>query len=206
MLRTALVVCLSLAALSSCATSNFHLGRRSLDAPVWKALDVEDQYVFGYTYDDAWDVGGDFGLGFEISTFASFASGEANLDAAESSGSLGADLGTEPAQDEDTIGATAEVSVGPHALWKLGDSGLRLIAGTGPSYIAAGLDDGNDSDIARSFAWYWHAGLVWGIGAFNLGVDYRALLSSDLEFQADDVTVESDADYDQLSLLIGFSI
>jgi hypothetical protein len=79
----------------------------------------------------------------------------------------------------------------------LGAGVLRVFAGTGTS---SDFWSGGDSD--QSFGFYGNAGIFFKVGdTFNIGLDGRLVRGTKITLAG----LEGDADYGQVSLLLGFS-
>jgi opacity protein-like surface antigen len=83
---------------------------------------------------------------------------------------------------------------------------VRPYVGGGALRIFASTDSGanawNGGDDDTSFGFYGNAGVYFKVGDhFNIGLDGRIVRGTKILL----VGVEGDADYEQLSMLIGFS-
>ncbi len=81
---------------------------------------------------------------------------------------------------------------------------VRPYVGAGLAYIDSEFEvSGVGSDDDASIAGYLHGGVQFDLSeSFFLGIDVRYLLGSDLEI----VGVDTDADYQQYALVLGFSL
>lgn len=171
------------------------VGERDLrDENAWEPS--QDQFALGVTYDASWTRGTNVGIGVETSIFGSGRSKEVDV---------GGD-------DREFRAGTLEFAVGPRLDVAFGASGIHAYIAGGLAHISAfaGLgddngdffDDDDDDDNDSSFAGYAHIGAYWRIERhFNVGIDFRILRGSDIEV----FDVNTDADYDQLTLGFGYS-
>ena len=165
--------------------ANFVLGLRALDDDDWEP--VEEHVVFGVTVD--------FGKeDWPIHLAAGY-------------------MGSRSEEEEaglDIKATVSELSFGVLKVWD--SSNTRPFVGGGLAALNAELEvdipgffgfPGGASVTAddTSLAFYAQGGVFWRIGSrFNIGFDARALFGSELE----DAGVETDADYFQLGLLLGW--
>lgn len=151
------------------------LGQRSLDEDDYEP--VEDQIVFGFEF---WREHADDVVGWEAGL--------------QGSGDDGEIAGF------DVEGSTGELY-----------GGVRKSFGTGAirPYVAAGLSvirsevevDGFGSDDDTSLGLYAHGGVLFAVTpTFHVGLDLRGLFGSGMEIGG----VDTDADYGQLALVLGF--
>ena len=120
---------------------------------------------------------------------------------------VGFEVGIMGSKDDDDIagtdvtGSTRELYAGVHKTF--GSDVVRPYVGAGLSYINAKIDvDGFGDDDDSSFAAYLHGGVDFDVTeSFYLGLDARFLFGSDLTVAGFD----TDADYGQLALVLGFA-
>ena len=154
---------------------SLYLGQRNLDEDAHDPVD--EQFMFGIEY--ARERAGD-ALGFEIGTMNSFREDSV----------AGADV----------EGATGEIYAGVKKTF--GQDVVRPYVGGGLSYITA-VADGSGFDIEHdsSLAAYLHGGVGFQVSdRVVLGLDARFLFGSEVTLFG----VETDADYGQLAVFIGF--
>ncbi len=159
------------------------LGGRSFEHNKWTP--VEDQFTIGveWTWLPAESI-----LGLEVGTAGSFS--EEDL-------TVSSTLFT-------FQGSTLEVYIGPRLETAIGKSPIRIYGGLGPSLIYASYSGEalgiklDDSDA--SFGLYAHAGALVELGSFNIGLDLRALVGTDISL----FNIGMDADYTQIALVMGF--
>ena len=154
-----------------------YLGMRGLDEEDYEP--VEDQFTLGLEF--AHEREGS-ALGFEIGLLGSRDDGDA----------LGFDI----------EGRTGEIYAGIRKSFP--SDRVRPYVGGGVSYIDSEFEvTGVGSDDDASIAGYVHGGVLFDLSeSFFLGIDVRLLLGSDLEI----VGVDTDADYQQYALVLGFSL
>lgn len=119
---------------------------------------------------------------------------------------LGWELGLAGSADESEIlgtdveGATGELYGGVRKTF--GSGAIRPVLGGGLSFIRSAVEvSGVGDDDDASLAGYVHGGVQFQLSTtFSLGLDARVLFGSDLEIAG----VETDADYGQLALVLGF--
>lgn len=128
--------------------------------------------------------------------------------ARETAGSvIGWEVGLMASGDEDDVGgfnvkgSTGELYGGIHK--SFGTGTVRPYVGAGLAYIGSKVEvSGVGDDDDSSAAGYAHAGVTFDLGpSFFLGLDARLLFGSDLEIAG----VNTDADYGQLALVLGFA-
>lgn len=79
----------------------------------------------------------------------------------------------------------------------LGGGVVRMFA-----FVGEGSDYWIDGDNDQSFGFYGNAGLYFKVGdTFNIGIDGRAVRGTNITLAG----IEGDVDYNQVSLLLGFS-
>lgn len=79
----------------------------------------------------------------------------------------------------------------------IGGGIVRTFAGVGADW---GFGSGGDTDT--TFGFYGNAGIYFKVGdVFNIGIDGRIVRGTDVTFAG----IETDVDYEQASLLLGFS-
>ncbi len=190
-----LACCLAVLALASCASTpavradetaadvkdmriTLYLGARQLDEEE-DFEPAEDQAMIGaeFVYERP-----ESAVGFEIGLMGSADEGEA----------LGFDV----------EGNTSELYGGIRKTF--GSGVVRPVLGAGVSFLNAEFKaSGVASDDDSSIAGYLHGAVLFDISrSFFLGVDVRYLLGSDLEIGG----VDTDADYAQYALVLGFSL
>jgi hypothetical protein len=189
-----LALCLAVVCLASCAASpvtrseetstdvkshriSIYLGARQLDEDDYEP--AEDQAMLGAEF--AFERPGS-SVGFEIGLMGSVDEGEA----------LGFDVEAN----------TSELYAGIRKTF--GSGVVRPVLGAGVSYIHSEFElSGVGSDDDASIAGYVHGAVLFDISrSFFLGVDVRFLLGSDLEIAG----VDTDADYAQYALVLGFAL
>lgn len=163
---------------------NFMVGLRSLEGDVWDTLD--DQILFGAMVDlgDA-----DWPVHIEIGAFYS---DDKLTDTILGFGSLSFSA------------SVADVGVGVQKGWDL-RHGFRPFVGGGlavaTAHVAISGAGVHLSDSDTSAGIYGHGGILWRIQPrLNVGLDLRALRGTDIELAG----MEDDADYLQVSLLLGW--
>ena len=78
---------------------------------------------------------------------------------------------------------------------------IRPYVGVGLATVGIAIDDGFISESDQSFGYYGNVGVYGRLGPkFNLGIDYRLMRGTDVEL----LDFGFDADYSQVSLLVGF--
>lgn len=96
---------------------------------------------------------------------------------------------------------TDEIYVGLRQTWNT-DSTVQPYVGAGAAWLDANAENTNGfKDDDHSAAGYVRAGLGFQFTQFQIGIDGRALLGTDLEFEDQD----TDLDYLQLLAFIGWS-
>lgn len=186
--------CCVLLALTACATTpapclerapavpidkrvSLYVGVRSLDEDDYEP--IEDQATFGLEFSD--DRRGSRMLGWEIGFMLS----------GDDRSAGGADV----------EGTTAEVYGGLHE--SFGTGTVRPYLGGGVSFIASKVDiAGVGEDTDSSYALYMHGGVAFDVNSsLLLGIDFRLLFGSDMDIAG----VETDADYGQAAVFLGFA-
>lgn len=121
-------------------------------------------------------------------------------------GGLGGELGVLSSEEEETVlgldveGKTLEVFGGVRQ--NFGSEALRPYLGGGLSWIESEVESGPLTDDDDSLGLYLHAGIdAWVTPNVSLGVEYRLLLGTDMDVFG----VETDADYEQVGVTLGFS-
>jgi hypothetical protein len=115
---------------------------------------------------------------------------------------IGFEVGIAGSGDEDGAveASTGELYAGFRKTF--GDQAVHPYIGGGLAYIASEVEVGGADDDDASAAAYVHGGVQFDItDAFFVGVDLRVLFGSDLEIGG----VDTDADYGQLALVLGFA-
>lgn len=154
---------------------SIYLGGRELDEDDYDP--VESQFTFGieFVHERPENV-----VGFEIGLMGS-----------EDDGHLG---------PFDVEGRTGEIYAGIHK--SFGTDVVRPYVGVGLAYINSEVEVENVDDDDGSAAGYAHAGINFDVSpAFAIGFDFRILFASDMEIAG----VDTDADYGQLALILGFA-
>ncbi len=185
---------IALLALAGCATTPYGpqvvpaethravvltVGEREFDDDLFEAADVDEQDGFGLSYE--WEMGT---FVWEVGFLGSEEDGEiATIDV------------------EVTV---TELYLGARYQFQVGVSPVRPYLGGGVSLVKADVDGdsglGDDDDSSAGI--YIHAGADWFItDSFFIGLAYRILTGTDLEVFDED----TDADYEQLALRLGFS-
>lgn len=168
------------------------IGQRSLDKNQdWKP--AEDQVLVGLQldwYDPDWWYHEDRSIGYELGLFYSTDDDDVSIPGV---GSV------------DVQATTAELSFGGRLTLHSERLRLHPYIGGGGSVIWAEADPATgtsgDAEDDWSFGAYGHAGVYWDAWeGLVLGVDYRLLA-----FAKVDVGVDTDVDYEQLALTLGFS-
>jgi hypothetical protein len=127
------------------------------------------------------------------------------LDAYDPDAFCGFELGVSTSSDEETASGfgdfeatVSEVYLGARKTWGAGRN-LHPYAGVGLAYVKAEAElSGFGSADDSSLGGYAHGGVYWTLGRhFNLGVDLKALVGTDLDF--------GDADYVQGGAILGWS-
>jgi hypothetical protein len=96
---------------------------------------------------------------------------------------------------------TDELYVGLRQTWNTDDY-LQPYIGAGASWLDASAESsGGFTDDDHSAAGYVRAGLGWQFEHFQIGIDGRMLVGTDLEFDDED----TDLDYLQLLAFVGWS-
>lgn len=168
------------------------LGQRTLDdSSTWNGIDEPTSFGFDYASSA---VGPGFELGLQ------FAQDSADAGDVDFGGVI---------LDAEIFSRFVECSAGIRVGLPVGNK-MGLYAGAGLTYIFAEaetvlggvLTDGGVDD--SSLAQYGHAGAYARLGtnAF-IGIDYRIVTGSELEFDFPGGTVETDADYSQLAVTFG---
>ena len=149
-------------------------GGRWLDKNDWSPL--EHQLVFGLEIDESY---AETGNGYEV--------------------------GALYAHDEDDLESTTyEVYGGYRYTFGPAEQELHPFVSLGVAASRAELDAGSTDDDTV-FGAYARAGLLWDIGdRVRLGVDYRRLFADDYDFDVGGSNVHADADYDQVTLSLGY--
>jgi opacity protein-like surface antigen len=155
---------------------SLYLGQRNLDEDDHDPVDEQTMFGIEYSHEGAGDP-----IGFEIGLMGSRDEGDVG--------------GT------DVEGTTSEIYGGVKKTF--GHDVVRPYIGGGVSFIRAtaeisGLDDDDDSSLAA----YLHGGIGFQVSnAVILGLDARFLFGSDITLFG----FETDADYGQLALFVGFA-
>ena|SRR5436190_13291614 len=154
---------------------SLYLGQRNLDEEDHDPVDKQAMFGIEYARERAGDA-----IGFEIGIMGSGDKDEV--------------AGT------DVEGSTGEIYAGVKKTF--GQDVVRPYIGGGLSYITAVADiSGFDTDHDSSFAAYLHGGVGFHVSdPVVLGIDARFLFGSDVTLFG----FETDADYGQLALFIGF--
>jgi hypothetical protein len=128
------------------------------------------------------------------------------LDFAHVPDAIGWEIGLQGSRDSreesglDIRGEMTEISAGLRV--QAGDDVIRPYAGAGVAWLNAEIDADVVDDDDDSFAAYAHAGLTCDMGpSFYIGFDGRIVFGSSLSLLGDD----TDADYAQLAVLVGFA-
>jgi len=119
---------------------------------------------------------------------------------------IGWEVGLMGSKDEDTVagfdlsGSTGELYGGIRK--SFGEGTVRPYIGAGLSAINSELEvAGLGSEDDSSLAGYAHGGLMFDVSqSFFLGIDVRVLFGSDVSYG----TFETDVDYGQLALVLGW--
>ena len=157
------------------------MGARRFDLDeVWDP--IEDQIALGFQYSKV----GSSGFGIEFGVI----------------GSAGFD--DEAGLADDIMGGALEVFGGLRKEFSWGR--WRPSFGVGAALIAAVIDNdamgaiADDNDTTEGF--YAHGGLIFDVSPNTfIGVDYRLLANTEIEFG----TLEADADYQQVTFVLGVS-
>ena len=158
-----------------------HLGGRALDDDAFYDP-VENMGVLGFEYVRNLTHDTPAGVGIEIGLFL----------AGDSDDSLGPEITA--GFLEASVGLRGRLDVGP----------LQFSIGAGPAFIlgAADIESGPDENDS-SAGIYAHLGALVRIGdTFGLGLDARGLSGTDITF---DGIGDTDADYGQVTIVLGFS-
>lgn len=153
-----------------------YVGQRYLDEGEWEPVDEQLALGIEYSHERPGSV-----IGWEAGFFHS-------------------------SDDDDVLGFDVEVSTiefygGVRKTF--GDGVVRPYVGGGLALITleadiSGVGDADDTSPAG----YAHAGLAFRVSdSFHVGVDLRALFASDLDLAG----IDTDADYEQLALMLGFA-
>jgi hypothetical protein len=158
-----------------------YLGQRNLDEDDYEPVDEQVMLGLEFVHEAADSVvGWEFGL-----------AGSADEETVQILG-----------EDVDVEATTGEVYAGIRK--SIGSGRFRPYIGGGVAYIQSELEVSTPLGSADvddgSIAGYLHVGVSFDLTpGFFIGVDLRALLGSDVEYEG----FESDADYEQLALTIG---
>jgi opacity protein-like surface antigen len=154
---------------------SIYIGGRQLDEDDYEPVDEQVMFGIEYVRERPEDV-----AGFEIGLMGS-----------EDDGDLG---------PFDVEGRTSEIYAGVHK--SFGTDVVRPYVGAGIAYINSEVEVANVDDDDGSAAGYAHAGINFDISpSFAIGFDFRWLFASDLEIAG----VDTDADYGQLAVVLGFA-
>jgi hypothetical protein len=159
----------------------FHVGARALDDDdAWE--DLEEHFMLGFQ--GAFHPGGAGGLGLEYGM--SFSADDTEV--------LGVDV----------TGVLFEGLFGVRYVF--GDGPIYPLVGVGVNAVYADVEGEQGgfttSDDDTTFGGYAHLGAFWRVpGGFSVGVDGRIATTSDLELFG----VDTDADYSQIALTLGWS-
>lgn len=203
MKRSILTTSMILTLLISCVpaqaggNANFTLGTRQLQDDD-HFDEVDTQGMFGLTVDFGpadWPVSWAVGYYFSV---------------AEEDVALDVDLAGTPAVLEGSAtAAVAELSFGVRKTWNA--AGSRPFVEGGLAAVIAGLDvdatGGSVDDSDAGAGVYAQAGVYWRLGSrFNLGVNARALLGSEIDLSDNFSSAFEDADVDYVSggLILGW--
>jgi opacity protein-like surface antigen len=130
---------------------------------------------------------------------------------------LGAELGFQYSRDDsstaianqgtaDVEGENYEVYAGARKTFPLFEDRLFPYLGMGLAYVLSdfdvGLPSGSADDTNGSLGVYIRGGAYWNFaGNWHLGLDVRRMIGTDIDL----LDVESDADYMQVALFVGFA-
>ena len=162
------------------------IGARELDEETWRRVD--DQLVLGASLDfrkDTWP----------ISLAIVWTHSKTQADCGDRS--------LFSCEDWNREGRVSDLSLGVRKIWRPGEK-TNLFLGGGYSLVSAKLQnkvspqpDGSDrtsgASLEAGIYWRWETGLIFGFSS-------RALLGADIRFSGE----EGDADYLELSILIGW--
>lgn len=162
-----------------------YLGQRSLDEDDWEPVEDQPSFAVEYSLEDPAAP-----IGWELGIAASKEDDDLVI------------LNT----DVDVEGTTQELYGGVRKSFGDPAGTVRPYIGGGLSLITAELEVSvpGDSESAddSSLAAYAHGGLTFDVtDSFFVGVDLRALVGSDLTIEGFD----TDADYTQVAVVLGFS-
>lgn len=168
-----------------------HLGGRQLESIDFEPTD--EPGVFGFDFAQIrppGSIGLEFGLMFAY---------DEEDDVRLANNSVG-DL--ELSQAEVFVGGRTEFGEGPIRPY-LGAGGTLL---TARRTLSQGFIDADDDDTTLGI--YVHGGIQAEINeVFSIGIDYRHVFGQDFEFDgAGGTSFEVDADYDQLTFVLGFTL